>query len=249
MTAPTTTVGMNLATVRECIARAAGRAGRDPGEITLVGVSKTVPIEWIQAGYDAGLRHFGESRVQEAEEKQPKLAGANAAWHLIGHLQTNKAKRAVRLFDRIDSVDSLALAEKLASGASEAGKVLPVLIEVHLSDEETKSGVLEADLTSLAKAMKALSTLELRGLMTVPPFFENAEDVRPYFRKLRALRDELARALDEPSRGSLPVLSMGMSHDFEIAIEEGSTEIRVGSAIFGERLAPPPSKPVDAQVH
>jgi len=239
MPAQNSAVAANVEDVRERIVGAAGRAGRHAGEITLVAVSKTVSAEEIRAGYDAGLKHFGESRIQEMEAKQPKLAGLAAAWHFIGHLQTNKARRAVRLFDRIDSVDSLGLAQKLDSAASEEGKILSVLIEVHLGDETTKSGVLEADLDSLSEAVMALSHLELRGLMTVPPFFDRSEDVRPYFRKLRGLTD----ALDTSLGASLPVLSMGMSHDFEIAIEEGATEVRVGTAIFGERPAQPFARP------
>lgn len=233
MPAQNSAVAANVADVRKRIARAAERVGRAASEITLVAVSKTFSAEDIRSGYDAGLRHFGESRVQEMEEKRPKLTDLRADWHCIGHLQTNKVRRAVRLFDRIDSVDSLALAEKLDSVASEEGKVLPVLIEVHLGDETTKSGVREADLASLAEAMMTLSHLELQGLMTVPPFFDAPEDARPHFRKLRELRDSLKDSL----RSSLPVLSMGMSHDFEIAIEEGATEVRVGTAIFGERPA------------
>ena len=208
------------------LASAAQRAGRHAGEITLVAVSKTISPEVIHAGYDAGLRHFGESRIQEMEAKRPELAGLDAAWHFIGHLQANKVRRAVRLFDRVDSVDSLGLAQRLDSSAAEEGKVLPVLIEVHVGGETTKSGVPEAELAELAKAVMAFSHLKLRGLMTVPPFFERPEDARPYFRKLRELRDTLGGSIR-----ALPVLSMGMSHDFEIAIEEGATEVRVGTAI------------------
>ena len=231
-------VGANVEDVRERIANAAQRAGRHAGEITLVAVSKTISPEVIHAGYDAGLRHFGESRVQETEAKRPELAGLDAAWHFIGHLQANKVRRAVRLFDRVDSVDSEGLARKLDSSAAEEGKVLPVLIEVHLGNEPTKSGVREAELTPLAEAVMALSYLDLRGLMTVPPFFERREEVRPYFRKLRELRDTLGISLGGSLGRALPVLSMGMSHDFEIAIEEGATEIRVGQALFGDRAKP-----------
>jgi len=213
------------------MARAAPHAGRRAEEITLVAVSKTFPAEAIRAAFDAGLRDFGENRVQEWESKQPLVADLAATWHLIGHLQSNKARRAAHLFHRIDSVDSLALAQKLDAAAAAEGKRLPVLIEVRLGDEATKSGVAETDVATLAGSIATLEHVELRGLMTVPPFFENAELVRPFFRKLRETLERLQKTLGKP----LPVLSMGMSHDFEIAIEEGSTEIRVGSAIFGAR--------------
>jgi pyridoxal phosphate enzyme (YggS family) len=227
------TIAANVERVRERIARAAERAGRSAGDITIVAASKTFPAEAIRAAYDAGLRHFGENRVQEFEGKRAKLGDLDATWHLIGHLQSNKAKRAVQLFDRVDSVDRLSLAQKLGSAAAAEGKVLPVLIEVHLGGEETKTGVEEADLAALAAGVAALAHLDLLGLMTIPPYFEEAERVRPYFRKLRELRDELSRKLGR----ALPVMSMGMSHDFEVAIEEGATEVRIGTAIFGERKA------------
>ena len=227
----TSAIAANLARVRERMARAAERAGYRADEVTLVAVSKTFPAEAIRAAYDAGLREFGENRVQEFEAKRPKLADLDATWHLIGHLQSNKARRAAQLFDRVDSVDSLALAQKLDSGAAEYGKRLPVLIEVHLGDETTKSGVAEADLAALAAGITALAHLELRGLLAIPPYSDDPERARPYFRKLRELRDGLSRRLGRPFRA----LSMGMSHDFEVAIEEGATEIRVGKALFGGR--------------
>src|ERR1700730_16173475 len=226
-------IAANLERLYERVARAAQQAGRSADEITLVAVSKTFGAEAIRAAYEAGLRHFGESRVQEWGSKQPQLTDLEATWHLIGHLQSNKARRAVHLFDRADSVDSLALAQKLDSAAADEGKRLPILIEVRLGDEATKSGVAESDLHSLAEAVVALPHLDLQGLMTIPPFFPEAERLRPYFRNLRELRDRLSSALARP----LPLLSMGMSHDFDVAIEEGSTEIRVGTAIFGERMA------------
>lgn len=229
----TRTITANLASIRERIAGAAERAGRRAGEITLVAVSKTFPAESIHAAYDAGLREFGENRVQEFEAKHPKLADLDATWHLIGHLQSNKAKRAAQLFNLVDSVDSLALAQKLDLAADDQEKRLPVLIEVHLGGEATKSGVTETDLPALAEGISMLARLDLRGLMTVPPYSEDAGRVRPYFRKLRDLRDELSRRLGRP----LPALSMGMSHDFEVAIEEGATEIRLGTALFGQRSA------------
>jgi PLP dependent protein len=228
------TIATNLAKIREGIARAAERAGRCAEEITLVAVSKTHPAESIVAAYQAGVRHFGENRVQEWESKQPKLMDLDATWHLIGHLQSNKARRAAHLFRRVDSLDDLALAKKLHAAADAEGKCLPVLIEVHLGGEETKSGVAEADLATLAASIAPFAHLDFAGLMTIPPFFEDLELVRPYFRKLRELREGLSRQLGR----ALPILSMGMSHDFEVAIEEGATEIRVGTALFGARVVP-----------
>ena len=228
---PTMNIAANLAHVRERIARAAGRAGRRANDITLMAVSKTFSVEAIRAAYDAGLRHFGENRVQEMEAKRPKLAALDATWHFIGHLQSNKARLAAELFDRIDALDSLPLAKKLDSAACERGKRLPVLIEVHLGAESTKSGVDPAALPALAEAVAALPNLELRGLMAVPPYSDEPERVRPHFRQLRGLRDALTQRLGR----QFPMLSMGMSHDFEIAIEEGATEIRIGTALFGSR--------------
>ena len=259
-------IAENLGRIRERVARAAGRAGRRVDDVTIVAVSKTFPFEAIRAAYDAGLRHFGENRVQEWESKQGRVADLEATWHLIGHLQSNKARRAAGLFDRVDSVDSLGLAQRLDAAVAEGvgteaarlisseksqrnalrvatgqagatksgaanGERLRVLIEVSLGGESTKSGVAEADLAMLAEGVGGLANLELLGLMTIPPFLDDPESVRPYFRKLRELRDGLVRRVGRP----LPVLSMGMSHDFEIAVEEGATEIRVGTGIFGER--------------
>jgi PLP dependent protein len=221
----------NLAHVRERIARAAERAGRRADEITLVAVSKTFPVEAILPAYEAGLRDFGENRVQEFEAKHPKLAHLDATWHLIGHLQSNKAKRAAQLFDRVDSVDSLPLAQKLDLAADDDEKRLRVLIEIHLGGEATKSGVAEADLPAVAEGISALAHLDLQGLLAIPPYSDDRELARRYFRKLRELRDQLSLRLGRP----LPTLSMGMSHDFEVAIEEGATEIRIGTALFGVR--------------
>jgi len=213
------------------MARSASRAGRAAEAITLVAVSKTFPPEAIRDAYELGVRHFGENRVQEWESKRATVTGLDATWHLIGHLQSNKARRAANLFSRVDSVDSIALAQKLDATAAAEGNRLKVLIEVHQGGEETKSGVPEADLPALTKGMAHLRNLELLGLMTIPPYFEEPERVRPYFRRLRELRDKTGAQLGLP----LTVLSMGMSHDFEIAIEEGATEIRVGTGIFGQR--------------
>jgi pyridoxal phosphate enzyme (YggS family) len=229
--AQTSSIAENLERVRERIARAAGRAGRRAEEITIVAVSKTFPAEAIRAAHGAGLRHFGENRVQEFEAKHAKLTGLDATWHFIGHLQSNKVRRAVHLFDRIDSVDSVTLARKLDHAAAEEKKRLPALIEVHLGNETTKSGVVETDAAALAEGISLLPYLELRGLMAIPPYFDDPELARPYFRKLAGLRDALSGRLGQP----MPVLSMGMSHDFEVAIEEGATELRIGTALFGER--------------
>jgi pyridoxal phosphate enzyme (YggS family) len=223
----------NLQRIEERIAAAAGRAGRGVQDVTLIGVSKTHPAEAIRAAYEAGLRHFGENRVQEWEGKREALADLPGRWHLIGHLQSNKAAKAAKYFHHVDSVDDLTLAHRLDRTQAELGRSekLRVLIEVRVAEEEGKSGVAEADLEALAKGIVELPRLDLLGLMCIPPFLEDAQQVRPYFRKLRGLRDGLVAKL---GRG-LPVLSMGMSHDFEVAIEEGATEVRVGTAIFGSR--------------
>jgi pyridoxal phosphate enzyme (YggS family) len=217
--------------VRERVARAAARVGRDASGITIVAVSKTFSANAIRSAYDAGLRHFGENRVQEFEAKRANLTGLNPTWHFIGHLQSNKARRAVQLFDRIDTVDSPLLAQKLDAAAAAERKRLRVLVEVHLGAEESKSGILETELAGLAEHIATLPNLEMHGLMTIPPYFDASTQASPYFRKLRELRDELSRRFGRP----MPTLSMGMSHDFEIAIEEGATEIRLGTALFGER--------------
>ena len=224
-------VAANLGRIRERIARAAERSGRRAEEITLVAVSKTVPADAVRAAYEAGLRDFGENRVQERDAKRPKLADLRATWHFIGHLQSNKARLATQIFDRVDSLDSLSLAQKLDSAARELGKRLPVLIEVHLGGESTKTGAAEGELAALAERVATLPNLELRGLMAVPPYSDDPEHARPYFRQLRGLRDDIEKRLGR----QFPALSMGMSHDFEIAIEEGATEIRVGTALFGAR--------------
>jgi PLP dependent protein len=226
----------NIAQVRERIVDAAGHAGRDPNEIALMAVSKTQPAERIREAYQAGLRLFGENRVQEFSEKAPSLLDLHEAqWHLIGHLQGNKARKAAELFGAVDSVDSLRLAEKLNAAAAFLGKKLVVLIEVNVGGEAAKSGVApdSPDLEDLLRAAPELDHLEIRGLMTVPPFTHDPQGARPYFRTLRELRHQIA-ARKLPAVG-MEVLSMGMSHDFEVAIEEGSTCVRVGTAIFGER--------------
>jgi PLP dependent protein len=230
-----TSVRENVLGIQERIARAALRAGRRAEEIALIGVSKTHPASAIREAYDAGVRQFGENRVQEWEAKRAGTEGLAAVWHLIGHLQSNKTARAARLFHSVDSLDDLAVAQRLDRARFEAGVTgrLRVLIEVRVSSEETKSGVQTGELPVLAERLAELPRLELAGLMCIPPFLEQAEKARPYFRRLAELRDQLAKSLGL----DLPVLSMGMSHDFEVAIEEGATEVRVGSALFGTRNA------------
>jgi pyridoxal phosphate enzyme (YggS family) len=227
------TIRENLLRIEERISAAANRAGRNTEEITLIGVSKTQPASAIREASEAGLRHFGENRVQEWEGKRGAITDLTATWHLIGHLQSNKAAKAAKLFDRVDSVDDFSLAQRLdrAGGEFGDGKRLRVLLEVHLGGEETKTGVAESELPVLAEKVLGLPRLELAGLMCIPPYLENAEDVRPYFAQLRGLRDHLETRLGR----KFPVLSMGMSHDFEVAILEGATEVRVGTALFGAR--------------
>ena len=220
-----------LLLVQDRIRAAAGRAGRDASSVTLVAVSKMVPTEVIRQALAAGITILGENRVQEAREKIVALPG-QAAWHLVGHLQTNKAKVATQLFEMIHSVDSLKLAEVLNRSAEQTGKMVRCLVEVNLGGEESKSGTTEEGVQPLLEAAKLLSCLRIEGLMTVPPWLPDPERVRPYFRRLRTLRDKLA------AEGyKLAELSMGMTHDFEIAIEEGATLVRIGTAIFGPRPA------------
>jgi pyridoxal phosphate enzyme (YggS family) len=226
----------DVAVVRERIARAVKRAGRRTEDIALMAVSKTNPPENIRAAYDAGLRLFGENRVQEFAGKAEALRDLHdAEWHMIGHLQTNKTARTAELFHAVDSVDSLKLAEKLDAAARNLGRKLNVLVEINVGGETAKSGVApdSQDLEELLSAAPRLEALRFRGLMTVPPFADDPERARPYFRKLRELRDTIAAR--NLSAVSMDQLSMGMSHDFETAIEEGSTCVRVGTAIFGER--------------
>ena len=218
------------------MAGAARRSGRDPSAVTLMGVSKTFPPESIRQAYAAGIRVFGENRVQEFAGKADALRDLGGAeWRLIGHLQTNKAAKGVELFSAVDSVDSVKLAEKLNSAAGKMGKTLPVLIEINVGGEEAKSGIAleSAELEHILQAAPQWKNLAIRGLMTVPPYSEDPEGARPYFRRLREIRDTIA-ARNLPAV-AMDVLSMGMSHDFEVAIEEGSTCVRVGTAIFGER--------------
>ena len=223
-----TDLAKNLAAVRLRIGAAAARAGRGVDEIKLVAVSKTHPAASIAEAIEAGITIFGENKVQEAAEKIPHVGRNAAEWHLIGHLQSNKVRRAVKLFDVIESVDSIELAERLERICIEEGRdLLSVFIQVDLAGEEAKSGASEKEIPDIVELIRRCSRLKLDGLMTVPPYFEVVEKVRPFFHRLRAIRDEIL-----PGGG----LSMGMSHDFETAIEEGATVVRVGTAIFGERV-------------
>jgi PLP dependent protein len=229
-------VAENIACIRERMAAAARRAGRNPADIMLMAVSKTFPPGLIREAYDAGIRVFGENRVQEFAGKAGAVSDlADAEWHLIGHLQSNKAAKAVELFGAVDSLDSVRLAERLNSFAEAAGKTLPVLIEINVGGEEAKSGIAPGseELEQILQGAPRWKNLAIRGLMTVPPYTEDPEGARAYFRQLREIRDGIgARRLPSVS---MEVLSMGMSHDFEIAIEEGSSCVRIGTAIFGER--------------
>ncbi len=234
-------IAENLDTIRDRIAASAQRASRRPEEIALMAVSKTHPPDRIREAYAAGQRLFGENRVQEFAAKAATLADLkDAQWHMIGHLQTNKSAKAAELFAAVDSIDSLKLAEKLEADAREQNKSLDVLIEINVGGEAAKTGIAveSEELENLLQAAPRLEALKFRGLMTVPPFTEDPEGARPYFRRLRELRDAIA-ARKLPSLG-MDVLSIGMSHDFEVAIEEGSTCVRVGTAIFGERRKNPP---------
>lgn len=229
-------IAENISAIQERIHAAARRAGRSENEIALMAVTKTHPPERIREAYAAGLRLFGENRVQEFAGKADALGDlGDARWHMIGHLQTNKAARASELFSAVDSVDSLKLAEKLNAAARALTKKLGILIEVNVGGEAAKSGVAadSQELEALLAAAPKFDALAIRGLMTVPPHTEDPEGARPYFRQLRRLRDSIAaRRLPGVE---ISVLSMGMSHDFDVAIEEGSTCVRVGTAIFGER--------------
>ena len=216
--------------VRGRIAEACRRAGRDPGEVTLVAVSKGHPPEAVRAAHEAGMTIFGENRVQEASQKIP-LCPSSLVWHMVGHLQRNKVRKALPLFEMIHSVDSLRLVEALERECSRLGKVLPVLIEVNVAGESSKYGVAPENLRELLDAAAGCGHLEVRGLMTMPPWSPDPEKVRPYFARLREL---LVKAGEEWGHG-LVELSMGMSADFEVAIEEGATMVRIGTAIFGRR--------------
>jgi PLP dependent protein len=221
----------NLASVRDRIAAAEGRSGRPVGSVTLIGVVKTLPAETLAAAVTLGLTDLGENRVQEAEGHQRTVPRTAARWHMIGHLQRNKAGRALELFDVVHGVDDADLARALDLRARTAARRLPVLLEVNVSGESSKFGVSPEGAAALAEAVTGLAALELKGLMTVGAQVETSERARPGFARLRELRDAIARQLGRP----LPELSMGMSGDYEVAVEEGATMVRVGTALFGAR--------------
>lgn len=238
----------NASNILKRMSYAAMRAGRSPDEVKLIAVTKTIDIETIKEAIDAGLRIFGENRVQEAQKKisdlkfeitppvPPLIKGGTIGgveWHLIGHLQKNKAKYAVQLFDLIHTIDSIELAEELNKQAEKIGKIQRVLVQVKLSEEETKHGVSEEELIPLLEKIKSLNNVKLEGLMTMPPFFDDPEKARPYFKRLREIRDNINSL--RITHYTLQELSMGMSGDFGVAIEEGATMVRIGTAIFGER--------------
>jgi len=219
--------------VRRRIAQAASRSGRDPNDVQLVAVTKSVVVSQIREALDAGLKVFGENRIQEAKGKVALLSSPSIQWHLVGTLQTNKSKLAVELFELIHSLDSVKLAASMDRHGAALRKQVRALIEVNLEGESDKSGLHESELLPLLQACRAYAHLTIEGLMAIPPFHRNPQDVRPYFRRLRLLRD---RAADTHPDFRLRHLSMGMSNDFEVAIEEGATLVRIGTAIFGNRV-------------
>jgi PLP dependent protein len=231
-TLPQEQLAENLAQVRSTIAAAARRAGRQPEEITLVAVSKTHPVELVKMAYNLGVTDFGENRVQEALTKISEFHPQGLRWHMIGHLQSNKAGRVASSFDCVQSVDSLHLAQVLHRHASEQGRRLPILLEVNIAGEESKSGLTADEVPTVARQIATLASLEVQGLMTVAPLANDPEQVRPVFRALRGLRDRLQQEI--PACSWLH-LSMGMTDDYSVAIEEGATIVRIGRAIFGER--------------
>ncbi len=223
---------MVVETIRRRIDAACRRCGRDPESVRLVAVTKTVPAERIVEAAAAGIKIFGENYIQEALPKI-KTVGRGVSWHFIGHLQSNKAKQAVECFDMIHSVDSLRLAESLEKAAAARGRVVPVLVQINIAGEASKHGIAPQEAESFIKRIGEFPHVHVRGLMAIPPLMPSPEDSRPYYRALRQLRDEVHRWLPENTR--LSELSMGMSSDFEVAIEEGATLVRIGTALFGER--------------
>jgi len=226
------TIAENFRKIKEKVTEAALRVGRKPEEVKILGAAKGQSPEKIREAVTAGLTLIGENYVQEAEKKKPSLSDLPLTWHLIGHLQKNKAKKALELFDLIETIDRVEIAEKLSRLSQKAERSLPVFIEVNLGAEKTKKGVLPEALPELVHRIKDLPGLKLQGLMCIPPYFEDPEAVRPYFRRLRELRDKVQEKFDLPE---FYELSMGMSHDFEVAVEEGATIVRIGSALFGKR--------------
>jgi pyridoxal phosphate enzyme (YggS family) len=231
-------LAQRIATIRARVAAAMERAGRAPDSVSIVAVSKTMPPHAVIAAASHGMSHFGENRVQEARDKISAVAAAGLTtlrWELIGHLQTNKAARAVELFARVQTVDSVRLAEALSLRAHQLGRVLPILLEVNVAGEASKSGAAPQEIVGMARAIAALPNLQMEGLMTVAPLVDDPERVRPIFRQMRALRETLSAEIPIGPDGGWSELSMGMTDDFEVAIEEGATLVRIGRAIFGER--------------
>ncbi|MFW6011047.1 MAG: YggS family pyridoxal phosphate-dependent enzyme [Desulfosalsimonas sp.] len=227
------TITENIRLIQERIRNAAISCGRDPESVKLVAVTKTVEPERIRKAVDTGLNCFGENYIQEARQKAQDLADCDISWHFIGHLQSNKAKYAVRIFDLIHSVDSFKLARELDRQAEKHGRIQNILIQINLGQEQSKSGITQKEAPGLARQISELDNLSIQGLMTMPPFFDQPEKVRPFFRKLAMLRDKIS---GENIPGVEPKeLSMGMTGDFEVAVEEGSTMVRIGTALFGER--------------
>ena len=222
-----------LAEVRDRIADAAGRSGRNPSDVRLIAVSKTHPIDAVRAAAEAGQIDFGENKVQEALQKIAQSTDSSLRWHLIGHLQSNKARKAAAAVNAIHAIDSVDLLTKVDQAAAAAGRAIDVLVQVDLALEDTKFGAPEAEVAGIFAAANGCTAARLTGLMLLPPLAENPEDARPWFARLRAVRDGLLESGVPAAR--LRELSMGMSHDFEVAIEEGATMVRVGTAIFGER--------------
>lgn len=227
-----TDIQKNIATVKGRISKAARDCGREPASVRLVTVTKTQTIDVVRAAIEAGTSIVGENYIQEAREKFDTLNGLQTRWHFIGHLQSNKAKYAVRMFDLIHTVDSPKLAAELDKQSQKIGKIQDILVQVNISRESSKSGIEETRALELIKAISRYPNLRIQGLMTMPPFFDAPELARPFFKALRVLRDRIQAKLDAP----LTELSMGMTGDFEVAIEEGATLVRIGTAIFGARL-------------
>jgi pyridoxal phosphate enzyme (YggS family) len=227
-------IAASLAAIRQRIAAAAAAAGRDPGSVRLLAVSKTFDADHVRAAYAAGQRDFGENKVQEALQKIEATADLSIRWHLIGHLQSNKVKKAGPAFAAIHSVDSVDLVRRLDAAAAEGGARPELYVQVDLAGESTKFGAPEADIPAIVRAASECRAAVLKGLMLLPPWFDDPEQARPYFRRLRLLRDRLIE--DGVDSARLADLSMGMSHDFEVAIQEGATLVRVGTAIFGKRI-------------
>jgi len=224
----------NLAAIRDRIAAAAAAAGRDPGDVRLLAVSKTFSADHVRAAYEAGQRDFGENKVQEALQKSAETADLEIRWHLIGHLQSNKVRKAAPAFSAIHAIESIDLVRRVDAAAVDGRTGPDLYIQVDLAGESTKFGAPEAEVAGIARAALDCRTARLRGLMLLPPWFDDPEQARPYFRRLRELRERLVE--DGIDRSHLRELSMGMSHDFEVAIQEGATLVRVGTAIFGKRI-------------